>query len=182
MTIRPLTTDDSHLYQLLRLKAVQTDPKSFLSTFEREKDKSAEQYISEIGYSYAPPIFGHWGAFAEDNQAKLLGYVQLGNSTLPKQAHIAFIYNLYIDVDERKQGIAGKLLSHVIYQIQAETQIERIFLSCNSQNKNALRFYKKIGFKRCGIKPRSVKWQDSNGQNQYDDEVEMVYLIKKIEN
>jgi len=166
MQIRLLTSADAILYRALRLEALQTNPNSFISTFEAEKNKSKSSFESELVGVYNPPLFGYWGVF--DGEF-LIAYIQLFKSYLPKQAHIAFLYNLYVDPKYRRKKIATKLLNHLIKQLKNQTQTERIFLSCNAKNKEALNFYRKSGFKRCGIKAKSIKHQ-----GEYDDEIEMV--------
>lgn len=175
MTIRLLTSADAPAYQLLRLQALQTDPQAFLSTFETESIKHDKDFAWEVENFYHPPLYGYYGVFdLISDQEKLIAFVQLGSSYLVKQKHIGFIYNLYIHPDYRHQTVGPQLFIHVFQAIQKyEPQIERLFLSCNATNKPAINFYKKIGFKRCGIKPKSVKW---NGV--YDDEVEMVKILE----
>lgn len=175
MMIHLLTEADAPEYHRLRLQALQTDPQAFLSTWENESTKHDSDFAWELESYYHPPLFGYYGIFDQtEKQEKLIAFVQLGSSYLVKQKHVAFIYNLYIDPNHRHQGVGQQLFDHIFQAIQQhDQQIERIFLSCNALNKPAIRFYQKIGFKRCGIKPRSVKW---NGV--YDDEIEMVMVLK----
>jgi RimJ/RimL family protein N-acetyltransferase len=166
MTIRLLTGNDAIEYKELRLKALQNNPESYLSTFESEKQRSVEAFSSELRYTISSPIFGYYGIFLEN---KLIGYASLEKSYLAKQKHIAFFYNLYIDPKYRNQGLALKLFNFILDKIKQKTQIERIFLSCNKKNTPAIKLYKKLGFKEYGFKEKSIKYQD-----EYDDEIEMV--------
>ncbi|MGD9128980.1 MAG: GNAT family N-acetyltransferase [Candidatus Woesebacteria bacterium] len=166
LKIRLLNGQDALFYRDLRLKALQTDPKSFLSTYQAEKNNLDSFFARELDLAIFPPVFAYWGVF-ENKQ--LIAYVQLAKSYLAKQAHLAFIYNLYLDPAFRKQGIASRLLKEVLAKLRTETKVERVFLSCNANNHNALQFYKKFAFKTCGVKEKSIKWQ-----GEYDDQVEMV--------
>jgi ribosomal protein S18 acetylase RimI-like enzyme len=165
MTIRPLTTQDTAAYQTLRLKALQTNPESYLATFETEQTKAADSFAWEIRSATSPPISGYYGLFLNEN---LIGYVQLDQINLPKQRHTAHLYNLYVDPAHRGQGYATKLLDHLT-KLAKEHHIERLFITCNRQNTPAQHFYQKLGFKQFGLKEKSVKWQ-----GEYDDEVELV--------
>lgn len=167
--IRLLTHLDAQIYRDLRLKALASNPESFLATFESENNKPLPAFSSELRYALGQPIFGYYGIFSENN---LVGYAYLEKSYLAKQQHIAFFYNLYIDPDYRHKGLARELFNHLLEKIKRETQIERIFLSCNKKNSPALSLYQKLGFKEYAVKEKSIKWQD-----EYDDEIEMVMEI-----
>lgn len=166
MTIRQLTTDDAQSYQQLRLKALQTNPESYLATYETEKDKSVDSFVWEISYATSPPISGYYGVFVDD---QLVGYTQLDQSNLTKQSHIATMFNLYIDPNHRGQGYASQLFEYLIKIAKDKAQIERIFITCNRKNLPAQKLYAKLGFTEYGLREKSVKWQ-----GEYDDEVEMV--------
>ncbi|MFH2118551.1 MAG: GNAT family N-acetyltransferase [Candidatus Paceibacterota bacterium] len=166
MTIRPLTIADASLYQTLRLRALQTNPESYLASWETEQNKPTESFAWEIRYATSPPISGYYGIFLED---KLIGYTQLDQVSLPKQQHIAYLYNLYVDPNHRGQGYATKLFDYLSKIAKEQAQVERIFITCNRKNTAAQKLYKKLGFSEYGLKEKSVKWQ-----GEYDDEVEMV--------
>jgi RimJ/RimL family protein N-acetyltransferase len=166
MIIRLLTTADVAPYRVLRLKALQTNPESYLSTFESEKIKPLDSFMWELRYATSQPINGYYGVFVDDS---LVGYAQLERSYLAKQKHIAYLYSLYIDSDYRGKGFATKLLEHLTQLAKEKAQIERVFITCNRKNLPAQTFYKKLGFKEYSIREKSVKLG-----NEYDDEVEMV--------
>jgi ribosomal protein S18 acetylase RimI-like enzyme len=165
MTIRPLTINDVLAYRDLRLKALQTNPASYLATLKTEQTKPLESFAWEIRSAVSPPVSGYYGLYLDQI---LIGYAQLDQVSLPKQRHIAYLYNLYVDPAHRGQGLATKLVNHLT-KLAKEQQIERLFISCNRQNTPAQKFYQHLGFKQFGLKEKSVKWQ-----GEYDDEVEMV--------
>ena len=165
MTIRPLTITDASIYQTLRLKALKTNPESYLATWETEQNKSTEAFAWEIRYATSSPINGYYG-FLEN---QLIGYTQLEQLSLPKQQHTAYLFNLYVDPDYRGQGYASKLFDYLSKLAKEKAQVERIFITCNRKNTAAQKLYQKLGFTQYGVKEKSVKWQ-----GEYDDEVEMV--------
>jgi RimJ/RimL family protein N-acetyltransferase len=167
--IRLLTKADGPQYQTLRLKSLQTDPQSFLATFDGESTKHEQAFADELDMAYSPPHFGVYGVFVEE---KLAGYAQVQRSTAPKQAHIAYLFNLYLDPTFRGQGLSRKLFDHVFNQLKTEG-IEQLYLTCLASNTAARQLYRKLGFHRHGTRRQSVKWQ-----GQYDDEVEYVYLVQ----
>jgi len=169
MIIKLLNHQDAEIYKDLRLQALQKNPESFLATYEIESKKPINHFSSELIYAISPPVFGYYGVFIDK---KLVGYAHLSDSYLPKQKHIAYLYNLYIDPDYRGKGLAVKLFEYMLEKVKEQTEIERLFLSCNKKNAPAQKLYKKLGFTKFGLKEKSVKWQ-----NEYDDEVEMVKVV-----
>lgn len=170
MDIRLLTAQDGPDFQLLRLKALQTNPQAFLATFESESSRHEQSFSQELEMVYGPPVFGYYGIW-DDN--RLIGFCQLSRGQLTKQQHIASLFNLYIDPAYRGQGLAQQLLTHIMAQLrQHQPEVELVFISCLAKNKPAYQLYRKLGFQRCGIRPRSCRWH-----GEYDDEVE---LVKKL--
>lgn len=172
-SIRLMTGQDGDHYRSLRLKALQTDPEAFLADYDSESARQESHFKWELDASHRLPIFGYYGYFLRDDnlEDKLVGFIQLGQSNLVKQSHIGFLYNLYVDPEFRNQGVAHQLALFLIHlsKYRANPPLERIFLSCLASNHEARRFYKEHGFKRCGVRRKSVKWQ-----GQYFDEIEMV--------
>lgn len=174
---RLLTGDDGSEYQRLRLQALASDPNAFVSSLESEQDRHESLFAWELDSTYHPPVFGYYGAWITDAHGddRLLGFVLINQSGLVKQNHVAFLYNLYLDPTFRGQGIAQSLVQYALEQLRqhAHPPIEQIYLSCVATNKPAYHFYKNMGWRRCGIKPRSIKWQ-----GRYADELEMVKLLQ----
>lgn len=175
MTIRLLTAQDGSAFQTLRVKALQTDPDAFLATFEQESQRHEHVFAQELDLCYAPPSFGYYGLFSDDDAEsnQLVGFCQVMRSVMPKQTHLATIYNLYLDPSVRGRGQAIFLLTHIIEELRKITDLEQVFISCLAKNRAAYQLYQKLGFKRCGIKPHSSKWQ-----GQYDDEIELVLRLR----
>lgn len=170
ITIRPLTSSDGAAFQTLRLEAVSEFPGSFLSTSIVESNRPLLSFQYELKTAFIAPIFGYYGIF--QNQ-QLLGYMQLGCSLLPKQLHIAFIYNLYVSRSHHKQGLAKQLVQHCISLLKEKTQIERLFVTCNASNALGVAFYSALGFSIWGKRPKSVLWHGN-----YDDEIEWVLELR----
>jgi ribosomal protein S18 acetylase RimI-like enzyme len=166
ITFRQLDTSDAKHYQTLRLEALTVNPESFLSTVATEQKKSLISYEYELKAAVYPPVFGYHGVFIDQ---QLVGYIQLGGSYLPKQHHLAFLYNLYIAKDFRRQKLAQQLITYATELLRAQTVIEQLFVGCNAKNIQGAAFYQALGFKNWGRRPKSVKWQ-----GEYDDELEWV--------
>lgn len=176
---RRLTDRDGHAYRRLRLLALQVNPEAFLSVYEVEASKEHSAFGDELEYAIAFPSYGYYGVFdhdpaAPDTKEKLVAFGQIGKSYLAKQQHTAWIYNVFVESTYRRQGLAAHLLNHMMAAVTSTEPIELFFVGCNAHNKPALRLYSKLGFHRCGIHPRGVKWL-----GQYDDEIQMVKVWSK---
>ena len=169
-TIRLLTRDDGPAYQQLRLHSLQESPESFLASYDKEQSLHENAFSDHLDWAYHPPHYGYFGFFLDD---KLIGYVQVSKTYLDKQEHIVSLNNLYIAPEYRHHGYAKQLFQYVLDLLSASEHVERAYLSCTARNKPAHQFYQKMGFRRYGVKARAIKWQ-----NQYDDEIEMVKVLK----
>ena len=167
--IRLLTKHDGAEYQALRLESLQINPEAFLSSYETESALHDAVFADHLDWAYHPPYYGYFGVFIDD---ELAGYLQSAKNFLEKQDHIAYLYNLYVAKRYRHRGLAQLLITHVTEILQNQAKVERVFLSCTAQNPAAYRLYKKMGFRRIGVKVKAIKW---NGH--YDDEIEMVKLL-----
>jgi ribosomal protein S18 acetylase RimI-like enzyme len=171
-TIRRLTGQDGPLYQHLRLVALQQNPEAFLSVYEAEVKKAPTAFADELEYALAFPSYGYYGIFDTEQNNALVAFGQISKSFLAKQKHIAWVYNLFVDSAYRRRGLARTLLEHMEKEVMAAEKIELCFVGCNAKNKPAIKLYHRLGFRRCGIHPRSVKWR-----GEYDDEIQLVKVI-----
>lgn len=172
LTIRLLKPQDGAEYHPLRLQALQNNPEAYFFTHESEKDRSEESFARDLAYAKSGGIFGYYGVFLIDNNSgkkKLIGYTQISSPALPKQKHIAHLYNLYIDPKYRGNSIATKLFDHLFKLIKEKTELEQLFITCTKSNLPAQKLYQKLGFTQYATREKTVKWK-----GEYDDEVEMV--------
>lgn len=175
MLIRLLTSQDAPQYRELRLKALQTDPQVYQSTYELEKDQTILNFSRTLEFALQPPIFGYYGFFVEDETSatkeKLVGYIHLEYQPSPKKQHIADLLNLFVDPDFRGQGIGSQLFDHVS-KIAKDHGIEQLTLQCSASNVNAINLYHQQGFQEFGREKNGIKWQGT-----YDD---IVMLQKSL--
>jgi ribosomal protein S18 acetylase RimI-like enzyme len=161
--IKLLLPENAQKYKALRIKSLDTDPVSYLSVYENEKNISTNEIKYRLQYAIQPPVFGYYGYFLQD---KLVAVAQIANSDFYKKRHLAFLYNVYTDPQLRKQGIATKLINTLTHKVRALNQYEYIHLWVNSENKNAISFYKKLGFTKISSVPKSVKEKNGSYQNE----------------
>jgi len=162
--IRPLVFTDTPSYRELRLQALKTDPGAFLSSYEHESLQPLSYFTYVITRANIPPIFGIYGYLESE---KLVGTIQLSPETLPKTAHRAMIYFLYIATGHRHENVASGLLQHLIALAKTVPNLEQLHLCVNGLNIPAISLYEKLGFKKIGTKPQGVKEPDGSYQDEY---------------
>lgn len=89
------------------------------------------------------------------------GYCRFGENRDNKKEY-GEIYALYIKYDERNNGI-GKSLSKKAMQILKDKGYKEVVIWCLKENKNARKFYEKIGGKLCNERKITI------GDKQYDE-------------
>lgn len=167
--IRPLTPSDSEQFKNLRLETLKTDPDSWYSKYEVEKDFSSQRFAEKIINAIIPPVFGYYGYFEGE---KLCGYIQLSDNYWAKKRHVATVSDVCVSPIKRKSGIGSSLVKFVIEKAKEVSYLERLELWVNSPNKAAMNLYKKLGFEKVAEIPNSLKDGDGNYQN------ENVYILR----
>ncbi|MEH7235553.1 GNAT family N-acetyltransferase [Bacillus sp. JJ1562] len=167
--IRKLIPEDAEGYWKLRLKALTTDPESFLVTYEEAIMK--ENPIEDYKKSFQSQELLTLGAFEEEN---LVGMVTLIRETRQKIRHKANIVAMYVDNQKRGRGIANDLLNEAIKVAKNMPDIEQLYLTVDAENTPAKELYKKLGFQKFSVEVKAIKF---NGQ--YRDEEHMVLFLEK---
>lgn len=168
--IRLLTPNDAAGYCQLRLTALSSDPKAFLSSFESEEKIPLENFAHKLFRNTTLPIYGYYG-YLNDKQ-ELIGCIHLANEWIFKRRHIATLNELYILPEFRRQGIAAGLINHCLNLLKTVPDKEQIELHVNSDNLQAIKLYQKLGFSQVATIPKAVKEPDG-----YQDEHVFIYNI-----
>ncbi|MDC3411885.1 GNAT family N-acetyltransferase [Aquibacillus sp. 3ASR75-11] len=166
MEIRQLNPTDAEEYLSIRLEALKDSPYAFASSYEEEKNQTAEKYKNRFN---APTNTFTFGAF-EDSQ--LVGVVTLVKEQLYKLRHRANIVAMYIKPEKRGNGIGKALVSSVIEKVKNIDGIEQIYLTVVTTNVPAKKLYSSCGFEVFGKEKRALKFD-----NTYYDEEHMVLFL-----
>ncbi|PHK48955.1 GNAT family N-acetyltransferase [Staphylococcus edaphicus] len=161
MDIRYLTEKDVKQYKALRLKSLQTDPKGFVSTYEREKTLSDEAFKKRIIVSETHFTIGTF------DSGELICIATFYSEKMEKVKHKGNLVTVYCDPRYRHQGIAGQLIQHIIKDVSERGVVKIIGLSVLTENINAIRLYENLGFRRYGREPKSV----FDGERYYDEDL-----------
>lgn len=155
MIIRVLTENDAEAYQALRLKALQTNPEAFGSTYELELNYSVEQVAQRITSTSNKFTLG---AFMENELIAIVTFLREINM---KTAHKGNIYGMYVASEHRRMGLGKKLLEELIILAGKQEGLEQINLTVVSDNNSAKKLYEELGFRVFGKEKRALKYAGS---------------------
>lgn len=169
MSIRVLSADDAHHYQVLRLKALKTDPEAFASTYEREVQFSNETIVERVTSSTNKFVLGYF------HNGALIGNVTFLREGISKAAHKGNVFGMYVEPEFRSKVIGKKLLLALIKEAKTMEGLEQINLTVGHNNKSAKKLYQSVGFELYGTERHSLK---INGQ-YIDEDLMVLFLDKK---
>jgi len=164
MHIERLNEKHASLYRTLRLKALKDHPEVYGSSFEEEYAHPLEftehRLSNQENYTF--------GAFVND---QLVGMITLMTSNRNKTKHNGHIVAMYVDSNNRNQGIAKALIEKVIEQSKS-LNIINLYLTVTSINHQAIKLYQSFGFIKYGIEKRELKINHV----YYDSDLMALYL------
>jgi ribosomal protein S18 acetylase RimI-like enzyme len=161
--VRLLTPADAELFREIRLEALRTNPEAFGSTYEAEKDSKEQKYAAWLANSQ---IFGAFQG------SRLVGIAAFTVLEGVKQSHKGLLRSMYVSPHSRKTGVGRKLIEAIIEAGQG--RVELLHLSVVSDNHQAIRLYKSLGFEQYGLEKHALK---QNGR--YYDEILMALPLTR---
>jgi ribosomal protein S18 acetylase RimI-like enzyme len=165
MLFRKLIEDDAAAYWVLRLEALEREPRSFGMTPAEHRGITLEQTVASI---LKPGSF-LVGAFDGEILVGIARFDREGNE---KERHKGHIYGVYVTASHRGQGIAKALIQAVIADLKDDPTCEQLLLSVGTFNAGARVVYIATGFVPYGIEPRALRAGD-----EYIDEEHMMLLL-----
>lgn len=93
-----------------------------------------------------------------NNENVMTGMCELG--AVDRKFKTASICRVFVDPKFRGQGIADKLLCHVINYAFNELHLRRLELNVYSYNSAAIKSYERLGFIREGMKRKVTQYKD----------------------
>ena len=169
MHIRRLGADDVVAYRALRLRALQTSPEAFGSSYEETVAQSLEHMARRLAPGPQEPYTFFLGAFDPD----LIGTVGFVRETRLKMRHKGAIIGMYVAQVARGRGVGRALLEHTIAEARQQPGLEQILLMVVSSNETARRLYAACGFTRYGVEPRALKL----GERYFDEDLMILSLV-----
>lgn len=166
MEIRGLNAQDAGRYLNIRLEALQKNAEAFASSYEEEKDYSADIYIERF---QSPKNAFTFGAF---DHSELVGVVTLVREEKIKLSHRANIVAMYVKPDHRGSGVGKALVTAAIKKAKKMSGVEQVYLAVVTTNDPAKRLYTSMGFEIFGKEKRALKI----GDVYYDEEHMVLFL------
>jgi RimJ/RimL family protein N-acetyltransferase len=166
LEIRQLDTDDAKNYLSIRLEALQNSPYAFASSYEEEKDNSAEKYSVRFATSKSSITYG---AFKD---TKLVGVLTLVREQKMKLKHRANIVAMYVKPEERGNGTGKALMKKAIQKVKNMEGVEQLYLTVVTSNEAAKKLYSSMGFEVFGKEERALKINDT----YYDEDWMVLFL------
>nr|WP_082394226.1 GNAT family N-acetyltransferase [Bacillus sp. JCM 19034] len=151
---------------MYKARSTARKPDAFASSYEEEKNDTAEKYIKRFANATHSFTFG---AFEE---SQLVGVVTLVTEHLVKLSHRANIVAMYIKPEKRGTGLGKSLINKVIDKANSLEGIEQIYLSVVTTNIPAKRMYTSCGFEVFGREKKALKIDHT-----YLDEEHMVLFL-----
>jgi RimJ/RimL family protein N-acetyltransferase len=152
--VRRLEASDAGAYQHLRLEALRTEPAAFSSNVETEAQRSLAEVAARIASPEANESFVV-GAF--DTAASLIGVGGFYRESAHKMRHIGWIWGMFVAPRARAQGIARRILGHVLHDVREIPELLQIQLRVVTANANAQRLYESFGFRQIALLPRALR-------------------------
>ena len=153
-TIHVLTGDDAAAFQSLRLQGLLECPTAFASSHAEE----AGEPIATVAERLRPDgVFGVHGAF--DEAGRLVGVAGLGRESMRRLAHKAVLWGMYVAPGARRQGVARRIVSHVLAQAGREAGLRQVNLGVHAGNLAARSLYESLGFVAWGTEPAAA-WDE----------------------
>lgn len=152
MEIRRLQQQDAAALWKLRMRALETDPWSFVESPEELRGITAEEYASRLRPSQVENFV--LGAFDAEALVATAGFYQ----ELPlKRRHKGWIWGVYVVPGARGRGIARSLMVAAIAQACAIRGMEMILITVSVGQPAPRKLYESLGFRSIGIEPRGLK-------------------------
>ena len=144
-----LSSDKWANFRLLRLNATLSCPEAIGVTYEDESVRDADAYKALLEKSSKGE--GAWMAFAQISNGDLVAMAgaRCPMGHLSTMWHVATIFSVYTFAEYRKQGIGTKLMETILAKLKA-THITQVQAKVTATEKNAIGFYERLGFTRCG--------------------------------
>jgi len=136
--LKRVGSDEAEKFFQLRMRALKTDPDSFVATMEEEKAMWPDGVQNYLKKNFV------LGAFNEKNE--LIGTLVYMEQERQKFKHIGILGGMYVDTAYRSQGLGKKLLIKMLEELRTFDYLYSLQLKVITTNLPAIRLYESLGF------------------------------------
>ncbi len=144
MNVRRIRPEDAKDFRELRLRALQTDPDAFESSYDREVDRPMQAWETWAALSSEGPDQAMFVAEVDDELVGLAGAFRTEDR--PREMHLIA---MWVDPAQRRRGIAREL-TRVILVWARRSDADEVVLWVVDGNEGARRLYEDAGFTPTG--------------------------------
>lgn len=163
--IDSISLDEWESYRDLRLDSLTSDPQAFAAPLEKYSNLDENGWKERIKKCLSKNN-AMFIANSPDGPIGMMGYYPEGKDTVN-------IYGVYVKKEFRGQGVSDKIMESILNSLDNNEEIKYIKLTVNKEQKRAVDFYKRFGFKEVGeIKDVQM------GNGEIYDEISMEKEIK----
>lgn len=148
--VRMLGPADAPAFQRLRLHALREDPIAFASSYEDERDTPLAIVATRLAPSDDRAIVG---AFHGE---ELVGLAAWHREEMRKMHHKGFVWGVFVRKEQRRAGIARRLLQEVVGLAREAPGIVLLNLTVYADNLPAIALYESLGFVAYGREPAAL--------------------------
>lgn len=163
---RKLTEEEAASYWVLRLEAVENEPRSFGMTPEEH---------GRITLDETKALIGQQGCFlmgAFDGET-LVGCARFEREPRVKEWHKGHVRGVYVSASHRGRGVAKAMIGGLIDEVKRDASCEQLLLAVGVFNEPARKTYLALGFVPFGVEPRALRAGD-----EYIDEEHMILHLR----
>lgn len=152
MEIRTLTERDAQTLWDLRMRALQTEPWSFVDSPEELRGISPEEFASRLRANSSENFV--IAAFEQQAAVGMVGFYR----ELPlKRRHKGWIWGVFVAPETRRRGIARMLMQDAIARATSLHGLEIILLTVSVNQPAPRNLYVSLGFCSIGIEAKGLK-------------------------
>jgi len=159
-----LSSNGWQMYKTLRLEALREDSHVFSGSYKESSQRSDDEWKKKVSDARKHIIFAQ-------NSEEIMGMAAAYQEEGEKVKHIAHIWGVYLKKAYRNNENFRKLIEALLNDLTAKNEVEKVNLTINTTEKDAIELYEKLGFEIIGTLRKELKIGDT-----YHDE----YLMEKF--
>ena len=150
--IRPVTRAEAAAWREIRLESLKNHPLAFMSSYEETVRRDLDFFAQQI-----PEPGGDDVLLGVYSDGVLSGCARFARETRAKERHKGAMASVYLRPALRGRGIGAALIGRLIEH--ARTRVSLLRCSVGAENRAAGDLYRRLGFVKHGIEPRSLRYE-----------------------